>query len=101
MWTNITDEDIEKADDEVMQSDEGMGGDMSGMGDMFGGNGHEDDDERKDTQNNPEGPQNEKQEPYGDFPKAMKGKDPELKKTADKKPWKEEEHRRNKYVSVK
>ena len=26
MWTNITDEDIEKADDEVMNPDEGMGG---------------------------------------------------------------------------
>ncbi len=26
MWTNITDEDIEKADDEVMSPDEGMGG---------------------------------------------------------------------------
>lgn len=34
MWSNITDEDIEKADDSVMQSDEGMG-DM--MGGMFGG----------------------------------------------------------------
>jgi hypothetical protein len=30
MWTNITDEDIEKADDEVMNPDEGMGGDMFG-----------------------------------------------------------------------
>ena len=28
MWTNITDEDIEKADDEVMNPDEGMGGMM-------------------------------------------------------------------------
>ena len=26
MWTNVTDEDIEKADDEVMNPDEGMGG---------------------------------------------------------------------------
>lgn len=31
MWTNITDEDIEKADDEVMSPDEGMGG-LMGMG---------------------------------------------------------------------
>jgi hypothetical protein len=31
MWTNITDEDIDKADDEVMSPDEGMGG-MMGMG---------------------------------------------------------------------
>jgi phage-related protein (TIGR01555 family) len=30
MWTNITDEDIENADDEVMSPDEGMGGDMFG-----------------------------------------------------------------------
>lgn len=32
MWTNITDEDIEKADDEVMSPDEGMGGMMGGLG---------------------------------------------------------------------
>ena len=32
MWTNITDEDIEKADDEVMSPDEGMGGMMGGFG---------------------------------------------------------------------
>jgi hypothetical protein len=32
MWTNITDEDIEKADDEVMSPDEGMGGMPMGMG---------------------------------------------------------------------
>lgn len=31
MWSNITDEDIEKADDSVMQPDEGMGDLMSGM----------------------------------------------------------------------
>lgn len=31
MWSNITDEDIEKADDEVISADEGMGG-MFGMG---------------------------------------------------------------------
>ena len=31
MWSNITDEDIEKADDEVVSADEGMGG-MFGMG---------------------------------------------------------------------
>ena len=31
MWSNITDEDIEKADDEVVSADEGA------MGDMFGG----------------------------------------------------------------
>ena len=30
MWSNITDEDIENADDEVMNPDEGMGGDMFG-----------------------------------------------------------------------
>ena len=35
MWSNITDEDIEKADDEVMNADEGMGG----MGGFFGGGG--------------------------------------------------------------
>jgi len=34
MWSNITDEDIEKADDSVMQPDEGMG---ELMGGMFGG----------------------------------------------------------------
>ena len=34
MWSNITDEDIDKADDSVMQPDEGMG-DL--MGGMFGG----------------------------------------------------------------
>ena len=34
MWSNITDEDIEKADDSVMQPDEGMSDLMSGM---FGG----------------------------------------------------------------
>ena len=34
MWSNITDEDIENADDSVMQPDEGMGDLMSGM---FGG----------------------------------------------------------------
>jgi phage-related protein (TIGR01555 family) len=32
MWTNITDDDIEKADDEVMNPDEGMGGMMGGFG---------------------------------------------------------------------
>ena len=32
MWTNITDEDIENADDEVMNPDEGMGGMPMGMG---------------------------------------------------------------------
>ncbi|MBQ7478993.1 MAG: DUF1073 domain-containing protein [Selenomonadaceae bacterium] len=32
MWSNITDEDIEKADDEVMSPDEGMGGMPMGMG---------------------------------------------------------------------
>lgn len=37
MWTNITDEDIEKADDEVMNPDEGMGG-MMGLGDENGQN---------------------------------------------------------------
>ena len=31
MWSNITDEDIEKADDSVMQPDEGMGDLMGGM----------------------------------------------------------------------
>lgn len=30
MWTNISDQDIENADDEVMSPDEGMGGDMFG-----------------------------------------------------------------------
>ena len=34
MWSNITDEDIENADDSAMQPDEGMGDLMSGM---FGG----------------------------------------------------------------
>ena len=34
MWSNITDEDIEKADDSVMQPDEGMGDLMNGV---FGG----------------------------------------------------------------
>lgn len=34
MWSNITDEDIEKADDSVMQPDEGMGDLMNGA---FGG----------------------------------------------------------------
>lgn len=34
MWSNITDEDIENADDSVMQPDEGMG---ELMGGMFGG----------------------------------------------------------------
>ena len=38
MWSNITDEDIDRADDSVMQPDEGMG-DM--MGGMFGGGGGE------------------------------------------------------------
>mgnify|MGYP003310732491 CR=1 FL=1 len=32
MWTNITDEDIENADDEVMNPDEGIGGMPMGMG---------------------------------------------------------------------
>jgi hypothetical protein len=32
MWSNVTDEDIEKADDEVMNPDEGMGGMPMGMG---------------------------------------------------------------------
>lgn len=31
MWSNITDEDIEKADAEVMQPDEGMDGGMEGL----------------------------------------------------------------------
>ena len=33
-WTNITDEDIEKADDTIQDSNEGMGD----LGDMFGSN---------------------------------------------------------------
>lgn len=44
MWSNITDEDIEKADDEVMNADEGMGGMGSGgFGGMEGGSSPMDD----------------------------------------------------------
>lgn len=35
MWTNITDEDIEKADDTIQDPNEGMGD----MGSLFGGEG--------------------------------------------------------------
>ena len=47
MWSNITDEDIEKADDSVMQPDEGMGDLMSGM---FGGGDGEEQEEGADPQ---------------------------------------------------
>ena len=60
MWSNITDEDSDRADDSGMQPDEGMG-DM--MGDMMGGGGGEEQEEgadpnaaRKDEEeHNPEG----------------------------------------------
>ena len=48
-WTNITDEDIEKADDTIQDSNEGMGD----MGDMFGGGGHEEKDGPVATGNGP------------------------------------------------
>ena len=54
MWSNITDEDIEKADDSVMQPDEGMG-DM--MGGMFGGGDAEE--QQPDTQ-----PDDEREDPH-------------------------------------
>lgn len=48
MWTNITDEDIEKADDTIQDPNEGMPG-MGGMFDAPGGdgNGHEDGESQK------------------------------------------------------
>ena len=75
MWSNITDEDIEKADDSVMQPDEGMG-DL--MGGMFGGG------------------DGEEQEEGADPHAARKdGERPEPQRTSDAK-WEESKHpRRN------
>lgn len=80
MWSNITDEDIEKADDEVMNADEGMGG----MGGFFGGGGT----------STPEGggtPSDAKLggkngQLSGDPHEAMKEEQPEPRGTQDKKP---------------
>lgn len=71
MWSNITDEDIEKADDTIMQPDEGMGS-------LFGSGG----------------PQAGEQEPIEGFPEAMKDNSLEPRKTEDRKPWNENEHPR-------
>lgn len=67
MWTNITDEDIEKADDTIQDLNEGMDG-MEGMfGNSDGKLGHTEGEEKK--------PAN--------FPKAMKEEKPEPKETMD------------------
>ena len=73
MWSNITDEDIEKADDSVMQPDEGMG-DL--MGGMFGGGDGEEQEEGAD-------------------PHAARrdGESPEPQRTSDAK-WEESKHPR-------
>ena len=117
MWSNITDEDIEKADDEVMNADEGMGGmGPGGFGDMgSGGSSPMDDsdggdDGSHDAGNAPEShgkpkgvqvsqdsekdAQNERQELLKDFSKAMKGKMPEPKRTTDKKKFDPSKHPR-------
>ena len=59
MWSNITDADIENADDEVMSPDEGMGG-MMGMG---GGEPPEDGGEGENTSKEPKAPQEGREEP--------------------------------------
>jgi hypothetical protein len=84
MWTNITDEDIEKADDEVMNPDEGMGGDMFGnpeqqppgtAGGPKGGDGG------NDTPNPTKSRQEEREKVTDSFPFALDGyeKDPDPK----------------------
>ncbi|MBM6985416.1 MAG: DUF1073 domain-containing protein [Acidaminococcaceae bacterium] len=87
MWTNITDEDIEKADDTIQDPNEGMGD----LGDMFGGGGHEGKDGPVATGNGPRNgekteqdklPMQEEKQPSNPF-QAMKGKEPEPKGTTD------------------
>lgn len=80
MWSNITDEDIEKADDSVMQPDEGMG-DM--MGGMFGG----EDSEEQRTGTHPE----ESADPLA--ARKDEKRRPEPQRTSDAK-WEEEKHPR-------
>lgn len=99
MWTNITDEDIEKADDTIQDPNEGMPG-MGGMFDAPGG-----------ARNGPENGENQKhdkpQEPGELAQKNVGGKEkdnllekrkeaPISRETTDKKPWIEAEHPRNK-----
>ena len=67
MWTNITDEDIEKADDEVMSPDEGMGGMPMGMG----GGEPEGAPEKGDDREDPKEPKKAPQEGRGE---AREGK---------------------------
>lgn len=87
MWTNITDEDIEKADDTIQDPNEGMGD----LGDMFGGGGHEEKDAPVTTGNGPRNgekteqdklPMQEGKQPSNPF-QAMKGKESEPKGTTD------------------
>lgn len=73
MWSNITDEDIENADDSVMQPDEGMGALMGGM---FGGGGEE-----------------EQEEGAGTHAARKDGERPEPQRTSDAK-WEESKHPR-------
>lgn len=80
MWSNITDEDIDKADDSVMQPDEGMG-DM--MGGMFGGG----DSEEQRTGTHPE----ESADPLA--ARKDEKRRPEPQRTSDAK-WEEEKHPR-------
>ena len=92
MWTNITDEDIEKADDTIQDPNEGM----EDMSDMFGGGGQEEKNGPSATENAPRSgenpgrdklPMREEKQPSDRF-RAMKGKEPEPKRTTDAPPYK-------------
>ena len=99
MWTNITDEDIEKADDTIQDPNEGMPG-MGGMFDAPGGDGNGPEDGESQKHDKP-------QEPGELAQKNVWGKEkdnllekrkeaPISQETTDKKPWIEAEHPRNK-----
>lgn len=86
MWTNITNDDIEKTDDTVMQPDEGMG-DMNSLLDT-GGPSNRYGSEGKDN------PQKDEQVPVESFPESMEDEEPNLVRTEDRRTWNEEDHPR-------
>lgn len=90
MWSNITDEDIEKADDEVMNPDEGMGD----MGGDFAIGDEANHDEGQVPKESEKDAQNGRQEVSEGFPRVMKGQNPEPKKTTDKKRFDPSKHPR-------
>ena len=83
MWTNITDEDIEKADDTIKDPNEGMGD----MGSLFGGGGGPETTggwpgEEKELGDD-KLVESEKKPPQKGNVEAMKGGSPETKRTTD------------------